>query len=797
MQSTITFISIGSRPDGPARLRGGDDREAHNEESTFKQALKIGRLAQQVLKPTTSKTSDSHHRALLTEVLDLSHGWLRIADEETEVLERALGSSAPRDASEEKHRGIAEKGAVKLATSLAALGWKVMKRGKSDETRLEVLREIRAWIREWVKWGEGELEALDRDRKRHEHKHRRRHRRETGDTGPHHRPPATEKFGSEPYIPTAPRSGSSNGEKYHAPAINGVRSDHGSSHRYRPAMSAQQPFARPQHATPPIFPQSHANSAPSVGPMQQAPPHQNFSPLPNTNIPLVSGSSIPRMQPPPGLGTPGLQQQPIHTAKCSELHTSLSDLVTTYACTYGLDRTTKRHCFSRAGATGSHVYNTAFGTFTTTEHGTYPGLAAAEHNAGPRPGYAPTPIAPTLAPASGQRCAKVAQPGYAVPGQQPIYADSAGGPYVGAHSLPTGSAAASQGVRPACASAGPAAASDTMPGNFPGIVPPDSAHGTARGAPVSAHSHRSAQQARSQASSALRVSDWMESLTNKATAEQVPVVTSPAASQSAASSRAPTARQDYAQVPHVDHAPLADPAFYQNPHAAPQSISHDSAHGPDVQAPPGHADFVQEQGPGYRPETTAASSTGGSNRAGGANLFHGYGARTGSTRSSSTARPRMQEPILEQAPSYYSTHAPSVYHPQPMPTQYGQRAPSQHSRQAPSHRSSAQTAYRMQAHATIIPGEPVEPIATPAEEEAESEVSSAHFRGYEKPPPKPRLCRHEDGDWNPVEQGSCTSEAESCQLTPSRTGIDWDHKCVICDAVMREAAARTEEEERG
>ncbi|KAK6438873.1 hypothetical protein LTR95_004919 [Oleoguttula sp. CCFEE 5521] len=806
------------------RLRGGDETSSRDEEpSTFKQVLKIGRLAQRGFKTPSSESTASHYQDLLTEALDHTHPWLKIADEEITALERKLRSSAPRDVSDERHRGITEKGPLKLGTSLTALGWKVMKRDKSDKTRLEVLREVRAWVREWLRWGEAELEALDKDRKQHEHKHRRRHRRTDDDTMPHDRPSTTDKVDSKPHPFTTPGYSATGVGKHHAPATNGVQSDYRSSRRYRPTTPAQQPSSHPQYAAPPMHPQPYATIAPSATPLQQAPPQSGYVP-PTSNMP------ISQMQP-QGRATPGAYQQPMHTQPnaASFMHPSQtsSRQVPIPVGTSREQSATGSRWHSRQGQRHSKpLSQTAQAPAPPVEapgiqpqyipgsSGGHSGylhpqrstagsvrLPVQDHAwaqpdfATGQPDYVPAALSRPRSQASGHYPANGTRSDYASPGQQSVHTSNEEMP---SNMPPTSHQMSVPGPRtPAAAfSHGTAPPVDlhAPPDVYPPGMPPIMAHGNSRGAPASARSQRSAQQARSQASSASKVSDWMASVTNEAPDKQVPAVTSPATSRSAASTRTPTARQDYAQMPHVSQVPLADPQMYQDPQVAPSSTSHYSTDRFAAEMPTAQQDYVQEPGPGYRPETTAASSADGPRRTDRASRSEEHGARTGGTRSATTARPRMQAYIPE-ALSHHSGLAPSVHQPQPLSSQHGQRAPSQHSRYTPSHHSSTQTAYRTQPNVPIITEEPGERVAAPAEEPAEIEVSSAHFRGYEKLPPKPRLCRHQDADWDPEEQGSCTSEADSCQLTPSRSGIDWEHKCVICDAELREAA-RLEEEAR-
>nr|OQO27866.1 hypothetical protein B0A51_04835 [Rachicladosporium sp. CCFEE 5018] len=774
MQSTITSISVGSRPDGAARLRGGDDREAHNEESTFKQALKIGRLAQQVLKPTTSKTSDSHHRALLTEVLDLSHGWLRIADEETEVLERALGSSAPRDASEEKHRGIAEKGAVKLATSLAALGWKVMKRGKSDETSLEVLREVRAWIREWVKWGEAEVEALDRDRRKPSHRdgrHRRRHSKEYDDSKPHNQPPS----------PASPSSG------------------------------------RPQHTARPIAQHSYAKVVPWAAPLHQVPPQAGFLPQQDAHVSPTQNMPPPQM-PPPGPTTSGIQPQPMHTqpnaasflqpSQTSSQHVPVPIGTTRQRSAASSQRQSARgQTYSKApshkaqmpippctapqpqympaspGHPSAYVkpHRSNGGSVRTPP----PDHAWAQPDLGSgQSEYVPAAMPRHPSQRSGYCSANGMQTGYASPGQQSLHDSNAGMPSAMSPTPQYILAADARAPRSSLANGtAPSTAPDAMPGVPPGGNPQGMAPGSFSRASAYAHSDAPGQQARSQTSNASRVTDWVESLSNEAPDEQVPIAPTPATSRSAASSRAPTARQSHAQMPFVGQAPPTAPGLYQGVPAAPQSTSRYGADRRNAEAPPAHQDYLQEQGPGFAPNTIAIPSAEGSSHAGSASRSHGHGARTESTRSASTVRPHMQAPIPEEAPSYHDSRAPSVHQPQPTSSQNGQRTPSQYSHHDPSHHSSTQTTYRVPSNVPIIPEEVQEPVAAPAEEQTESDVFSAHTyvpHVYKRP----QACHHYPDD---PDFARCSgSDADSCQLTPSRNGVDPDHLCDGCKPARQE-----------
>ncbi|OQO09129.1 hypothetical protein B0A48_06020 [Cryoendolithus antarcticus] len=771
----FSSLTIKSDPASTIGLRGGDERNTRGEESTFKQALKIGRLAQQALKPTTSKTSDSHHRALLTEVLDLSHGWLRIADDEIEGLKRELGSSAPRDTSEGKHRGIAEKGAVKLATSLAALGWKVMKRGKSYLTRLEVLRVIRAWIREWIKWGEAELEALDKDRTKHSHRnrrHRRRHRMEADDLKPHDRPPS----------PASPPSG------------------------------------RPQHAARPISQHTYANVAPLAVPLHQAPPQAGFPPQQNAQIPPIQNMPPPQMQPPHGSTNPGLQHQPMHTQPnaASFMHPSQtsSRQVPIPMGTTGQRSAASSQQQSARGQTyqkaPSHTAQMPISPLAARQPQYIP--ASSGHppayvnpqrsNGGSvrsplpdhawaqpglefgQPGYVPAAVPRQPSQRSGYRPANGMQTGYVSPDQQSLHASNAGMPYTMSPTPQYVPAADSEAPRSALAAGtAPSTAPDAMPGVLPGGNPPGMASGSFSRAPAYAHPHVPAQQASSQTSNASRVTDWVESLSNEAPDERVPIAPTPATSRSAASSRAPTARQEYAQMPFVGQVPPTAPDLYQGVPTAPQSASHCSADRRNAEAPPAHQDYAQEQGPGFAPDTTAISSAEGSSHAGGASQSRGHGARTESTRSASTVRPRMQAPIPGEASSHYSDRAASVHGPQPMPTHHNQRAPSQYSRHVPSHHSSTPTDYQTQRNVPVIPEELLEPIADPAEEQAESDVYSAQTyipHVYKRP----QACHHHPED--PDYAGCAGSDADSCQLTPSRNGVDPDHICDGCKPARQE-----------
>ncbi|KAK6418716.1 hypothetical protein LTR95_017156 [Oleoguttula sp. CCFEE 5521] len=731
-------------------------RDTRGEESTFKQALKIGRLAQQALKPTPSKESDSHHRALLTEVLSLSHGWLRVADDEIEDLARRLGPSAPRDVSEEKHRGIAERGAVKLATSLAALGWKVMKRGKSDKTRLEVLREIRAWIREWVKWGEVELEALDNDRKKHGHRdrrHRRRHRMEDNDLTPYNQPPS----------PASP------------------------------------PTGRLQHAARPISQHTYANVAPLAAPLHQVPPQAGLPPQQNAHIPPIQNMPPPQMQPPHGPTAPGLQHQPMHTQPntasfMQPFQTSSRQVPIPMGTTGQRSAASSQRQSARAAPQPQDIpaspgHPPTYANPQRCKGGSVrsplpdhlwaqPGLGSGQ------PGYVPAAIPLQPSQRSGYCPANGMQTGCASPGQQSLHASNAGMPYTMSPTPQYVPAAASGAPRSAFAT-GTAISMDpdAMLGVPPGGNPQGMASGSFSRAPAYAHPHASGQQARSQTSNASRVTDWVESLSNEAPDEQVPIAPTPATSRSAASSRAPTARQEYAQMLFIGQVPPTAPDLYQGVPAAPQSNSHYSADRRNAEAPPAHQDYVQEQGPGFAPDTTAIPSAEGSSRAGGASRFHGHDARTESTRSASTVRPHMQAPIPGEASSHYNDRATSVHGPQPMPTHHGQRAPSQYSRHVPSHHSSAPTAYQTQPNVPVIPEEVLEPIADLAEDQAESDVFSTHTyvpHVYKRP----QACHHHPDD--PDYAGCAGSDADSCQLTPSRNGVDPDHICDGCKPARQE-----------